>query len=267
MLLLSPRKVAAVAAAAAGKQNCCEPHSNLKSKSREKKCNGKQKFRSRNEAGSRSQSCALMNCCKKGKEGGSHVAARLETSQFKRLRSRPLAVTERDCKTLRMRNIYAFIFVSARNQIYIFGPLKLIIILPHTKTAFTDKGGQQVGVRKRERERYEYEMRCSFWLWLWLCGSAAALSPLNVLVISFGQHPSAHTHTHTHCKTHFMGHRVQSSEREGQASRQTESREQKKPGQKLIMATAEAPEGQSGRGPARGSECGRQTKQLSSKSY
>lgn len=130
--------------------------------------------------------------------GGSHVAARLETSQFKRLRSRPLAATERDCKTLRMRNIYAFIFVSARNQIYIFGPLKLIIILPHTKTAFTDKGGQQVGVRERERERYEYEMRCSFWLWLWLCGSAAALSPLNVLVISFGQHPSAHTHTHTH---------------------------------------------------------------------
>lgn len=52
-------------------------------------------------------------------------------------------------------------------------------------------------------------MRCSFWLWL--CGSAAALSPLNVLVISFGQHPCppAHpayrqtdretdTHTHKH---------------------------------------------------------------------
>lgn len=142
------------------------------------------------------------------------MAARLETSQFKRLRSRPLAATERDCKTLRMRNIYAFIFVSARNQIYIFGPLKLIIILPHTKTAFTDKGGQQVGLRAGERGHYEYEMRCSFWLWLWLCGSAAALSPLNVLVISFGQHPSAHTHTQTHCKTHFMGHRVQSSERE-----------------------------------------------------
>lgn len=79
------------------------------------------------------------------------MAARLETSQFKRLRSRPLAATERDCKTLRMRNIYAFIFVSARNQIYIFGPLKLIIILPHTKTAFTDKGRQQVGVRAGER--------------------------------------------------------------------------------------------------------------------
>lgn len=37
MLRLSPRKVAAVAVAAAGKQNCCEPHSNLKSESREKK--------------------------------------------------------------------------------------------------------------------------------------------------------------------------------------------------------------------------------------
>lgn len=81
------------------------------------------------------------------------MAARLETSQFKRLRSRPLAATDRDCKTLRMRNIYEFIFVSARNQIYIFGPLKLIIILPHTKTAFTDKGRQQVGVRVGERER------------------------------------------------------------------------------------------------------------------
>lgn len=94
-------------------------------------------------------------------------------------------------------------------------------------------------------------MRCSFWLWL--CGSAAALSPLNVLVISFGQHPCppAHpayrqtdretdTHTQTHCKTHFMGHRVQSSESEGQAKpRQQKTdreREQKKPGQKLIMA-------------------------------
>lgn len=81
------------------------------------------------------------------------MAARLETSQFKRLRSRPLAATDRDCKTLRMRNIYAFIFVSVRNQIYIFGPLKLIIILPHTKTTFTDKGRQQVVVRAGERER------------------------------------------------------------------------------------------------------------------
>lgn len=48
------------------------------------------------------------------------------------------------------------------------------------------------------------------------------------------------THTQTHCKTHFMGHRVQSSESEGQAKpRQQKTdreREQKKPGQKLIMA-------------------------------
>lgn len=77
------------------------------------------------------------------------MAARLETSQFKRLRSRPLAATDRDCKTLRIRNIYAFIFVSARNQIYIFGPLKLIIILPHTKTAFGDKGSERKGDSKR----------------------------------------------------------------------------------------------------------------------
>lgn len=55
--------------------------------------------------------------------------------------------------TLRMRNIYAFIFVSARYQIYIFGPLKLIIMLPHTKTALRDKGSGRGRVRAGERER------------------------------------------------------------------------------------------------------------------
>lgn len=54
--------------------------------------------------------------------------------------------------TLRMRNIYAFIFVSARYQIYIFGPLKLIIMLPHTKTALRDKGSGRGRVRAGERE-------------------------------------------------------------------------------------------------------------------
>lgn len=66
--------------------------------------------------------------------------SRLETSQFKRLRSRPFAAQIELTYTLRMRNIYAFIFLSVRNQIYIFGPVKLIIMLPHTKTALRDKG-------------------------------------------------------------------------------------------------------------------------------
>lgn len=127
-------------------------------KSREKNVTGNKSFARVTRQAAEAKVARWWTAARRGrgkrrKGGWSHVAARLETSQFKRLRSRPLAATERDCKTLRMRNIYAFIFVSARNQIYIFGPLKLIIILPHTKTAFTDKGRQQVGVRVGERER------------------------------------------------------------------------------------------------------------------
>lgn len=75
---------------------------------------------------------------------------RLKTSQFKRLRSRPLVSIE-IAKTLRMRYICEFIFVLARNQIYIFGPLKLIIIPPHTYTH--TKPTLRVKATEREIER------------------------------------------------------------------------------------------------------------------
>lgn len=83
--------------------------------------------------------------------GCSHVPAVAAIARFvsKPVNLSGLEVVQIELQnTLRMRNIYAFIFVSARYQIYIFGPLKLIIMLPHTKTALRDKGsGRGRGVR------------------------------------------------------------------------------------------------------------------------
>lgn len=67
-----------------------------------------------------------------------------------------------------------------------------------------------------------------------------------MLVISFGQHPSAHTHTHIAKLISWVTGYNHPRERSKQAGKQ-EAENRKKPGQKLIMATAEAPEGQSGR--------------------